>query len=389
MTVGLLARVLVLGAIPVAALAQQPLPMTPARQAAVRDPALVHTLPGQFDWDFGGYSTSAAERAEFAAMKPHLVAIADILARIPALAHPVAADVAVNLRATVSPQRGVPHMVMGGAAAVVMPYSVYDSAIWQGVPNEFLGFSINEIPCDYLSTAPVVGPPQHGFPVYGGRVVITRRAAPLCVPATRGEYLTDALRRARDVAASSSPYTPVGPKYAAYLADSAERRKNEEDELALLAQSAPTRVNELRQQIRTRDSAVAAMLKTMAEKDGAIGDAAARGMRTEQANVDAIQAHLSSLSSSEREAQAWVATSKCRNVFDCLADPGVPHAFALVKANPNFFDPTRPTAIQIILVQVRTSGRATTIPQNGAFVDAFMLKAVNALDWDAVSALVQ
>jgi hypothetical protein len=216
---------------------------------------------------------------------------------------------------------------------------------WQGSGHGLLLVTVNTLPCGEPGFAPVAGPPVRGFPVLGDRVILTRRSAPPCVFVTRGEYLEAALAQARKAV---QPETDEERWARAKLQGS-------------------------------KDPSAQAIL-------GQLNQA----QQTAHDNVRALQDELASLSADERAAPTWVDLQQCRYGFDCLAAPRAPGAKPLVKANPAFFDPSRPTDVQLLSVRIGEGADwQSVLSGTDQRQDMMLTRIANQVDLSALAALVR
>lgn len=342
------------------ALGAQSFPTGPATERALRDPALVHQVPGRF------LVKSAAVHAQVvgaqrASMLAQLSRITELLRASLGTLPGVEADVSPGASLVQLPGGG--SMIGGDVKLLLWPYSVRNGRLAFYENAAELIVWVNHSACrgpDAIGNsygfmlAPRVNGRFHGFPMLDSTVVITHRTQPPCIPVTRGEIF-QALSHtvARETARGDSTAR----------ADAADQeRALRELEKSNPAMAAQARADMARMK-RMSDSMLAS---ARGQFDGA----------------------LAAMSPAERASPAYLVENGCRSsdLRACLVDASTPGARAVVRENPAFFDTTRPADVQIITFELRPLEGAR---RNAAYPTAVMDTAFARLDWAALSALAR
>lgn len=118
--------------------------------------------------------------------------------------------------------------------------------------------------------------------------------------------------------------------------------------------------------------------------DRVLGQVAAGSEAHERAQ--ALDAMLASMSPAELGTDAYLSRHEC-DVVVCFVSPDAGDAEQLVVPNPDFYDRSRPTAVQAVTLALPQLF-APSNPPNEVH-DRFIRRVLDTFDWSALNALVQ
>lgn len=350
---------LAIGLVTTGALGAQTFPTGPAVQRALRDTALVHEIPGRWVMkEPAVYSTITG--AQRTAMLAQLASIAGLLHVALGTLPGVEADVKELVRPERLPGGG--SVVGGDIKMLLWPYSVRRGRLTFYDNAAELVMRVNHSACrgpDAIGSgygyvlAPRVNGRFHGFPMLDSVVVVTHRAAPPCIPVTRGEVVQAIANRIRaeDARGGGAPRMDADQERAL--------RDAEKSNPALAAQ--------LRQDMKVMQH---------------MGDSLQAALQAQVAGA------LARMSPAERASPAYFSDDGCHaeDVDACFVPASAPGAHAVVRENPAFFDMSRPADIQLVTFDLHPieAGR-----RNSRYPTSVLDAAFARLDWTALSALVR
>lgn len=343
-----------------APLGAQTLPTGPAAQRALRDTALVHDIPGRWVMKAPAVHTTVTG-AQRTAMLAQLGSIANLLHSALGSLPGVEADARQGAEPVPVPGGG--SVVAGDLKLLLWPYSVHDGRLQFYDNAAELLVQVNRSACagadaigsgDGFVLAPRVNGRFHGFPMLDSVVVITHRAAPPCIPVTRGEIVQALARRIRSDDARG---------------DSAARAGAADQERALreAAKSNPALAAQLREEMRQLQH---------------VGDSIRAAAQSQ------IGGALARMSPAERASPAYLSDDGCHadQIDACFVEASAPGAHPVVRENPAFFDTSRPSDVQIVTLDLRPIEGARG---NARYPTAVLDAALAKLDWTALNALVR
>jgi len=342
-------------------LSAQNLPITPAVQRALRDSALVRQIPGRFE-----VKVRSADRRETqqerGAMEGHLRDIVSLLHLDPAFARPTGIDVNVQIETGITKTGTGARLISGIVKFFAWPFMVNGSRVSY---NNALAaeFHVNDDLCatgnpvvpgsSYFLAGALTGD-YHGFPTLDSIVVITHRAPPPCIPVSRAEYLNA-------MAHSMARATAIDP------AEAAQAKREQDAALREMARTNPTAAAQERAQIAAIQHTTDSITASLATR---------------------YTTPLSRMSPAERSSPAYVVDGSCADDENaCLVPPGTSGARMIVRANPAFFDTTRPTDAQVITLDLRHVLDEPNPPD--PFIVALMSRALSQFDWDGLGPLAK